>query len=304
MIRYLRAISGRCAARKGHPPRLWRAAAGLIVGCGLAIGTASHAQVVSTGETNGFAGDLGAARFVVVDVGSTGSDAPFEVWVDGMRKVRGLRSGVPSPYLLLAPGERTLEVRQGPAVWMRTVRPVRARSSTTFLMANNEERAHLVEVADSPEGESRPTVRVVNLTAVSRKVQFDETSLDVPPSAISEPALLATDLNDPGVRVEGRDVRVDRREPGSKLLLIVGAGPSGGRESISMFSSVRYPSSLLAAGDVAKAGSVGREGHAPEFWIRRLLSACVVALVVATTITTLHSFRAQALHSRVRARME
>ena len=268
------------------------------------MGTASHATVVSSGDSSGFAGDLGAARFVVVDVESTGRDAPFEVWVDGMRKVRGLRSGVPSPYLLLAPGARTLEVRQGPAVWLRSVRPVNARSSTTFIIANNEQRTHLLAVADSPEGEARPTVRVVNLTAVSRKVQFDTTPLDVPPSAISEPGLLAMGLTDPGVRVEGRDVRVDRREPGSKLLLIVGAGASGGRESMSMLSSVRYPSSLLAVGDVAKVGSFGREGHAPEFWIRRLLSACVVALVVATTITTLRSFRVQALHSRVRARME
>jgi hypothetical protein len=275
---------------------------------GLVAGLSGLPTSVSATSPPESTADLVAARFVVVvpDVLSVAGQAPmpssFEIWVDGRRRVGGLSNAFPSPFVLLSPGERTVEVRAGNVVLYSKPVTMASGSSTTFVVNARVGGSELIRVADLNEVAGETPLRLVNLTDAPVAALIGSTPVTVAARSASESTPSDIDAS-PKLTVSARPVPVDRRDPGAKLVLIRGAA-SGGAPLVTMFSATRYPAASLHMGNLLAPGESENQGHTPEFWLRRILSAFVVILVVAATLATLRSFRTQALESRVRARME
>lgn len=254
--------------------------------------------------------DLAAARFVVVDAEAGSATVPsavpaaapaYAVWVDGKRRVGALGNAVASPFLLLSPGDRALEIRTDTTVFFGATVTVTGGTSTTYLVESSADGVRLITVPDTGESITDRSVRIINVTPSAVEARVGQETFSILPHSVS-PAYAATPGPEPTVLLGDRPVSVDEREKGAKLLLVTHAA-DGTDPVVATISANRYPSPLLRVGDVEPARSPAPEGHSAEFWLRRILAAFVIVLVVASTLATLKSFRTEALDSRVRARM-
>ena len=291
-----------------------------------APGMSRSASASETGSAASTAspGRLAAVRFVVTPSSPVpGGPDTFEVWVDGNRRVNGLDANVVSPYLLVENGVRSFEVRSATSIVVGEVRNVEGASSTTFVVAYGAGPAHLLGIPDS-NPHAAPSVRLINATSISQKLQVPGeaaiTTVEVAPLAASKPVPIPAQ-GEASLRFQGEELSFEpvvgapskiltkanssiRGEVGSRLLVVAAAVDGAGGYSGLTFPSTRYPANLLPVDEGAPGSGLALPARPPEFWIRRLLAALVLVLVVAATITTLRSFRVQSLHSRVRARME
>ena len=307
----LRAVSRR---------RLFVVSAGLLLSLVVLAGLSAVPTGVWASQAAGT--DLAAVRFVVVDGGAgaadrAGSDrvgsnaagsatpgAPevgYEVWLDGKRKVAGLESHAISPFLLFAPGEHDVRIRLGTEVLFREMVSLDHGSSMTYVIDRGPAGTRMLSVADVAGTTAGLMLTVLNLTSAPIDTIVGDSHAVVAPDELSVARPLPVAAA--SIMVGGRVVSIDRTVKASRLVLVT-EGEAGDGPLISVQASSRYPSTMLVAGDVAGVDETLSTGRAPEYWLRRILSAFVVFLVVAATIATLKSFRVQALDSRVRARME
>ena len=304
-----------------HAPsrrRVIVAIGGLLFSLVVLAGICAYPVVVSALAPEGSNGaDLAALRFVTVGLaagpgqtmapsrGSLGSTVggKFEIWVDGKRRIQGLSDGVSSPSLLLGPGEHAVEVRESSVTRFSSPLTIAGGSSTTYVISAVAGTTQILSVDDAAETKSKASIAVLNLTGEAIAVRVGDEELVVQSGKVSNEARFALPGN-PVIAINNRKIPTDPAMTGSKLILVTTA-LEGTREVLtSVIPANRYPASMLRTGDAAPSLVLADDGHNAEYWLRRILSGFVVVLVVTATLATLRSFRAQALDSRVRARME
>ena len=284
---------------------LWFASAAVLVLVSSVFRPANADTTVSepSGTTR-----LGAIRFVVaLSTPTPEVTGSFEVWIDGRRRINGLAANVVTPYVLVGSGARGIEIRQDGSVLVGESRTIEGGSSTTFVAAHGSGPSRLLGVPDSKSRET-PTVRMINATRMTHTLQASGKVISVAPFASSTPIVIPGAGQVP-LQFEGAALTFNEKvgravDRGSRLLIVSAATNGSSGYAAWSFPSTRYPASLLPVDEGGPVSAADSSGRPPEFWIRRLLAALVLVLVVAATLSTLKSFRDQSLHSRVRARME
>ncbi len=246
---------------------------------------------------------LAAVRFVAVS--SADDSAKRDVWLDGQKRISGLRDASLVPYLLVGAGAHALQIRVGANVIFESTPDIAPESSVTFLFDFSQSSTRLLRFDDAPNaGLQQRSARFVNMTSATKSLNVGGEVVLVPANEISAFVPLVSNKGSTSfVEVGQRRLSIATKTTGPKLILLRPTGSaSQSKIALTVLSALRYPSALLRSGNLASAITPGNH-RTSEYWIRRMLSAAVVLLVVAATIATLRSFRVEALESRVRARM-